>query len=95
MKLFSLLPRRLSHFACNSPFIISRPASPAGGQNPEFSPPKPLQIQKTAIFRPFLVFLGLEKAAEGIWWVILGSSGKFRSQDPVPVHLSRQEREGR
>ena len=73
MKLFSLLPRRLSHFACNSPFIISRPASPAGGQNPEFSPPKPLQIQKTAIFRPFLVFLGLEKAAEGIWGAIVAS----------------------
>ena len=29
------------------------------------------------------MFLGLERASEGILGAILGSSGKFRSQDPV------------
>ena len=28
MKLFSLLPRRLSHFACNSPFFLPPPKKP-------------------------------------------------------------------
>ena len=46
--------------------------------NPEFSPPQPLQTRKTAIFRPFLVFLGFEKASEGIggrFWDHRESSG--------------------
>ena len=36
MKLFSLLPRRLSHFACNSP-PLPRPTHPSGPLSPAFS----------------------------------------------------------
>ena len=64
--------------------IISSPASPAGVRNPEFSPPKPLQTQKTAIFRPFLVFFGLEKASEGIWGADCGITGKVQVPRPRP-----------
>jgi len=45
----------------------NEPQRVRNGQNRGFSSPKSLQIQKTAIFRPFLVFYGLEKASEGIF----------------------------
>ena len=49
------------------------PQAPQGGKISNFRLPKPLPTQKTAIFRPFLVFLGLEKASEGHFGAILGS----------------------